>query len=292
MGLFLFLSNCSKSDEESSTLTFLEKYTGSVWSSNEDYDSNEFMRFTNDLNQPIESWVNRTCCYYYEMETLKMGKGTPVTYKVTQNADNNLEISYYSDWDGNKYREVEKLTLSVSGNTLKLDSKFYYDDDLDYVEDPIIFQKSTSDVESLMLCSTEENLTNTFLGKYGGMVLGGFNSDGSGEYLYFRFIKNTNYPMEFWFENNSCMTYKMVCSNNGYTLMENSSSKLEWKHEEVISGTEYVEIFAIEIIYDNIQKMDRFFATIKKFENGTLVSDRFQYYNPKEINVDELQICN
>ena len=290
--IVLFIYNCSDGDIIEPKLTFLEKYSSTLWTLNE---QDNYLRFVNDLNHPYESWKDQTCCFGYEIENLDFEDGTQLPHEVSINSEDLLEVSYYSYWDGNAYHEVEKLTFSVSDNILKMESKFYEDGELQNVGEPFFFLMSNIDVESLILCDIEENLNNTFLETYNGVVLGGFNTDSNGDYLYLRFIKNTNYPVEFWFEEgfggHSCWIYTMACSDNGYILVENSPTKLELRHTEIISGTEHIQVFTIDIIYDNIQNQNRFYATIKWFENGNLVQERNQYYNPVDTLVDELNLC-
>lgn len=145
-----FIISCSKDDNDLK-LTFLEKYKETVWTLNE-YESESYIRFINNINQPFESWLNLTDCYYYELETLNYGDGSPLPHEITENSGDMLEISYYSYWDGNVYHEVEKYTLTVTGNSLKIERRFYEDGDLQNVDEPVFLKKTTDDVDNLTLC--------------------------------------------------------------------------------------------------------------------------------------------
>ena len=152
--LSLLLFSCSNNGIEKPViepLTFLQKYAGTVWVPNGD-ETEFYIRFINDLNQPLETWDYRTDCYYYELETLNFGDGSPLPHEITANSGDLLEISYYSYWDGNVYHEVEKYTFMITGNSLKIESKFYEDGALQNSYEPIFFHKSNVNVDSLPIC--------------------------------------------------------------------------------------------------------------------------------------------
>ena len=116
------------------------------------YETEAYIRFMNDIYQPYEQWVNQTDCYNYELETLNFSDGSPLPHEITVNSGDMLEISYYSYWDGIMYHEVEKFTFIITGNSLKIESKFYEDGQLQNNEEPIFFQKSIVDLDNLTIC--------------------------------------------------------------------------------------------------------------------------------------------
>ncbi|MFH6767530.1 hypothetical protein V8G56_02185 [Gaetbulibacter aquiaggeris] len=123
--LSLFIFNCSKSDDD---VTFLEKYDGTVWSS---FDGYLYLRFVNNLNNPIESiYESNEGCYIYNSDL-----GSSIT--ITINSNDTFECTIDDD----------KLTFTVSGNSLKMEM------DGDYLlDEPVYLTKSSVDVDSFNRC--------------------------------------------------------------------------------------------------------------------------------------------
>lgn len=141
LALSFFMFNCSKNDDNLST-TFLEKYEGTVWVSN-DYDVTTYIRFINNIKTPLENWIDVTDCYHYYLETLYDGD------ILSKNSNDTLEFKYVESDGGVEYLDI--ITLTASSNTIKAEYKYYEDGDL-YESGTIHFSKSSIDVDSFILC--------------------------------------------------------------------------------------------------------------------------------------------
>ena len=142
--LALFIFNCSKNDDDKSSITFLEKYEDTVWLNNDDGEF-IYIRFINNTITPLESWFghNEIDCYYYFLE---ISSGS---FKLTENSDDKLEFRINEYEEGVEY--VDIVTLTVSGNSLKVESKYYEDGSL--IDTDIIYLTQTNeDVDSFTIC--------------------------------------------------------------------------------------------------------------------------------------------
>lgn len=146
----LFIFNCSKSDDDNLktpvddnlNTTFLEKYEGTVWISNE-LDVTSYIRFINNLNTPLENWIDMTDCYYYYLQTLYEGD------TLSENSNDTLEFRYVESDEGVEYLDI--ITLTASGNTIEAEYKYYEDGDL-YESGTLYLSKSSIDVDGFILC--------------------------------------------------------------------------------------------------------------------------------------------
>jgi len=137
--LSLFLFNCSKSDDDNSSATFLEKYDGTVWYSDDD---GMYYRIVNNLNNPREIyWSNIDCYNYISFEF------DPFT--TIDSNDTTFQYTIHFPGEGGPF---DVTTLTVTGNSLKVETKFFEDVGvLDY-SITFNFTKSSVDVDSLIKC--------------------------------------------------------------------------------------------------------------------------------------------
>ncbi|MFH4967275.1 hypothetical protein V8G61_03635 [Gaetbulibacter sp. M240] len=142
---FIFIIfTCSKSDPVTNTTsqTFLEKYAGTVWTTSDD-DVTTYIRFVNNMNHPIEYWIDANECFYYLLEEFFENDA------ITQNLNDTIEFTYTEN-DGDIVY-VDIITVTVSGNTMVAAYEYYEDDTL-YESGSIIFIKSSEKVDDFILC--------------------------------------------------------------------------------------------------------------------------------------------
>ena len=140
--LSFFIISCSKSDDDNSSTTFLEKYEGTVWFNNEN-DVPSYIRFINNLSTPLENWIDVADCYQYYLNEFYEGDS------ITENSNDILEFRYVESDGGDEW--VDIMTLTASGNSIEVEYKYYENDDL-YESGFIYFTKSSADVDSFTLC--------------------------------------------------------------------------------------------------------------------------------------------
>lgn len=142
--IFLILFTCSKSDNENppNVTTFLEQYENTVWISNAD-EANTYVRFVNDLNHPIEFWIDNGDCFYFDQEDFSEGGS------VTKNLNNILEFTYSETYGDIEY--VEIVTITISGNSM-VASYVDYENGEKIGSGSIYFTKSTENVDDFILC--------------------------------------------------------------------------------------------------------------------------------------------
>ena len=144
MVLALFIFNCSKNDDDKSSITFLEKHEGTVWLNNDD-GGFIYIRFINNKNTPLETWIgyDEIDCYYYFLEN-SLG-----SFTITENSDDKLEFRFIEKDEGVEYIDI--ITITVSGNSIKAESKYYEDGSL--IETEITyFTQTNEDVDNLTIC--------------------------------------------------------------------------------------------------------------------------------------------
>jgi len=139
----LFIFNCSDDDNPSTTsITFLEKYEGTVWF-NDENDVPSYIRFINNLSTPLENWIDVAVCYQYYLNEFYEGDS------ITKNSNDILEFRYVESDGGDEW--VDIMTLTASENSIEVEYKYYENGDL-YESGFIYFTKSSADVESFTLC--------------------------------------------------------------------------------------------------------------------------------------------
>ncbi len=137
----LLIICCSKSDDDTPSLTFLQKYSQTVWVSH-DYQATIFGRIRNNVSTPFELWMLEGDCYYHESLTLN-------NCSIKENSENRFQceaIAYESE------TEIRVLiTLQVTNDSLVFETQ-YYENGLLMETLYLHFQKSTVDVDKLPLC--------------------------------------------------------------------------------------------------------------------------------------------
>ncbi|GAA4281060.1 hypothetical protein [Gaetbulibacter aestuarii] len=143
--IFLILFTCNNKDNVNDTNpeTFLEQFENTVWLSNVD-EVNTYIRFINDLNHPIEFWVDEGDCFYYDQEDFSEGGS------VSENLNNILEFTYSETYGDIEY--VEIVTVTVSGNTMVVKYVDYENGEI-IESGSVYFSKSTENVDDFTLCT-------------------------------------------------------------------------------------------------------------------------------------------
>jgi hypothetical protein len=138
--LSLFIFNCSKSDDDNSSDscdTFLECNDGSKWIIDYEGYGVMLLRIKDNINTPFEQWVTVVGedCYY------RFGFDDTGGFTITENTKDKLVIKY-DDGSG----EIETLTCSIVNGELKII------DDYESIQEVLIFQETTIDVDKLTIC--------------------------------------------------------------------------------------------------------------------------------------------
>ena len=146
LGLFtmmaLALFSCSDDDNDAST-SFLEKHGGTVWKFEEPVSGAAiFAQINNSEANPFEIWISfgEDTCFIYESI---MDAGNT---EVLENNENKVVIRI--DEGPSEY---SILQLSVSGNVLAVNSKFYEDGQLED-DETFVLQKTSDNPDDLVLC--------------------------------------------------------------------------------------------------------------------------------------------
>ena len=137
----LILFNCDKDDDGNAPLSFLEKHQGTVWQDSSS--GEEYFRFINNVNSPLESWFFWVDCYEYDLAVFGEGQ------TININSNNTFEVETV-EFDGlNEYLDI--ITLTISGNSLELSYRYYENGEM-YASGSEFYTASTVDVDSLTLC--------------------------------------------------------------------------------------------------------------------------------------------
>ncbi|GAA4281061.1 hypothetical protein [Gaetbulibacter aestuarii] len=137
--LILISFTCSNNDSVDipESETFLERYDSTVWVSNTD-DKNNYIRFLNDLDHPIEYWLDGGACFYYMREDFTM-QGS-----IIENLNNRLAFQYFENDGDTTY--LDKVTITISGSIMIASYEFYENETL-YESGSIYFTKSNKSVD-------------------------------------------------------------------------------------------------------------------------------------------------
>lgn len=137
--IILIFFACSSNDSVDipESETFLERYDSTVWVTNTD-DTNNYIRFVNDLNHPIEYWLDGGACFYYMREDFT-SEGS-----LIENLNNTLAFQYIEN-DGDTIY-LDKVTITISGSIMVATYE-YYENSVLYESGSIYFTKSTKSVD-------------------------------------------------------------------------------------------------------------------------------------------------
>ena len=136
--LSLFVFNCSKSDDDNSPEscnTFLECNDGSTWILDYDF-AVVLFRINDNINNLLEQWViyDSEDCYYY------LGNTYVLYYTITENTKDKLVLKI------DDASTTSTLTFSIVNGELKII------DDYESIQEVLIFQETTIDVDKLTIC--------------------------------------------------------------------------------------------------------------------------------------------
>lgn len=134
---------CSDDDEEEKL--FLETHGGSVWKLGEPEDGlSVYAQINSTANNPFEIWVYNEAgdCYDYEPVT---DEGSP---EVIENRENKVQIRI-----GGETGEYAILTMTVSGNILRVELDYYEDGVLDD-EVKFVLERTNDNPTDLTLCES------------------------------------------------------------------------------------------------------------------------------------------
>ena len=144
--LLLFVFNCSKSDDdnspESCNNTFLECNDGSTWILHYDF-ADMLLRINDNLNNPLEQWLNYDGEDCYEYHSIIFGDAT-----MTENTKDKLVIK--DDYVLEGISGTSTFTFSIVNGELKLIYQDIFDGES--YEEILIFQETTIDVDNLTIC--------------------------------------------------------------------------------------------------------------------------------------------
>lgn len=143
----LLIISCSKSDDDTPSLAFLQKYSQTVWVSH-DYQATIYGRIHNSVSAPFELWMLEDGCYYHE--NLVLGNCS-----IKENSELRFQCEAIDYESSTEIRIL--MTVQVTNEILVFETQ-YYEDGLLMETLYLHFQKSTVDVDKLPLC--ESNIHN------------------------------------------------------------------------------------------------------------------------------------
>ena len=139
---FAFVS-CSSDDEEEKS--FLETHGGTVWKLDiPDDDFRVYAQINSTASNPFEIWVYDADrdCYEYQKIT---DEGSP---EVIENRENKVQIRI-----GGDSGEYIILTMTISGNILRVELDYYEDGVLDD-EVQFVLERTNDDISDLSICGS------------------------------------------------------------------------------------------------------------------------------------------
>ena len=134
---------CSDDEDEDEKL-FLETHGGTVWKFGEPEDDfRVYAQINSTESNPFEIWVKyeSTDCYEYQRIT---DEGSP---EVIENRENKVLIRIGGDTG-----DYANLTMTISGNILRVELDYYEDGVLDN-ERLFVLQRTTDSTDGLELCN-------------------------------------------------------------------------------------------------------------------------------------------
>lgn len=146
IALFLFsFAACSDDDDDKDEKSFLEAHGGTVWKFGEPEDGlSVYAQINSSPANPFEIWVYNQPgdCYMYEKIT---DEGSP---EVIEDRENKVEIRIGGDTG-----EYGVLTMTISGNVLRVELDSYVDGQLDDSE-TIILNRTSDNTGELEICAS------------------------------------------------------------------------------------------------------------------------------------------
>ena len=134
----------SCSDDEDEEKAFLETHGGTVWKLGEPEDGfSVYAQINSTESNPFEIWFydDSQDCYEYESIT---DEGSP---EVIENRENKVQIRIGGDTG-----DYAILTMTISGNILKVELDYYEDGVLDD-EVQFVLERTSDNVADLNLCA-------------------------------------------------------------------------------------------------------------------------------------------
>ena len=151
---FALIFACSNSDEQNTSLTFLQKYEGVIWDSSS---GNTFLynRVINDLNTPFEVWINAPSitddCYNYFVSDFSNPNDNLITdINITINSEDEFEYREFGTGDFG-VEQVQVFKYLVVGNTLEIEQRIFEEGQLVFTELNLQTRVEV-DVDSFVLC--------------------------------------------------------------------------------------------------------------------------------------------
>jgi len=138
---FVACSDDDKDDEKS----FLETHGGTVWKFGEPEDGlSVYSKINSSITNPFEIWLYSVPgdCYRFESIT---DEGSP---EVTENRENKVEIRIGGDTG-----DYSVLTMTVSGDVLRVELDAYEDGELNDSE-KFILQRTSDSTDDLEICTS------------------------------------------------------------------------------------------------------------------------------------------
>jgi len=139
---FSFVS-CSGDEEEEKS--FLETHGGTVWKIGEPVDGfSVYAQINSTANNPFEIWVYDEVRDCYEYQKITDDGST----EVIENRENKVQIRIADDSD-----EYVMLTMTISGNILRVELDYYEDGVLDD-EVQFILERTSDNISDLNVCGS------------------------------------------------------------------------------------------------------------------------------------------
>lgn len=141
---FSFMA-CSDDDEGDDEKSFLEVHGDTVWKLGEPEDGfNVYAQINSSISNPFEIWIYNPGgdCYLYESIT---DDGSP---EVIEDRENKVEIRI-----GGESGEYGVLTMTVSGNILRVELDSYDDGEL-IDSQKFVLERTDENTDSLVLCAS------------------------------------------------------------------------------------------------------------------------------------------
>lgn len=145
IALFLFSFTACSDDDDKDEKSFLEAHGGTVWKFGEPEDGlSVYAQINSSPSNPFEIWVynEQGDCYIYEKIT---DEGSP---EVIEDRENKVEIRVGGDTG-----EYGVLTMTISGNVLRVELDSYVDGQLDDSE-TIILNRTSDNTSALEICAS------------------------------------------------------------------------------------------------------------------------------------------
>jgi len=130
--------------------------------------------------------------------------------------------------------------------------------------------------------TSDEILETTFLEKHEGTVWLKNNPE---QILLIRFINNTDAPLEYWINEETCYSYYLERIYEGNSLTINSEDILEFSYYRCIDATDCVNIITLNIL-DKMMLLES-----KHYEDEILISSEYIGYSKSNENVDSFNLC-